>query len=139
MGSTDCHQLRGAVVATLLAVLVAPTLAACSPEPFVADGSGFGPSESFEIEPGTHAISWSAWDAVPPVDGCLFGLLLDPENPDSADGPEQPLRFSIPKLAYQILGGGDAINGQAVLELPGGLYRFVVEGSCEWSVRVDRH
>ena len=142
MGSTDRYEVRGsAVVVGLLSVLVAVIVAACSPEPFVADGTGFGPSESFEIEAGTHAISWSAWDSVPPVDGCLFGLLLDPETNGlgDADQAQPPLGFSIPKLAYQILDGGDAINGQAVLELPAGRYRFVIEGSCFWSVRVDRH
>jgi hypothetical protein len=140
MGSTDRHGIRrstGAVVA--FAAMAASIVVACGPEPFVDDGTTFGPSESFDIESGTHAISWSAWDAVPPIDGCLFGLLLDPEDPGGADVPRPPPGFSIPKLAYQVLDGGDALNGQAVLELPSGRYRFVVEGSCSWSVRVDRH
>jgi uncharacterized membrane protein YedE/YeeE len=118
--------------------LVAATGAACGPEPFVGEGSTFGNSESFVIEAGTHAITWSAWDAAPPADGCLFGLLLDPVTLAATDVAPPP-GFDTPKLAYQILDGNDSLNGMSVLELPGGTYRFVIEGSCAWSVRVDRH
>ncbi|HEX5014676.1 MAG TPA: hypothetical protein VFV72_11035 [Candidatus Limnocylindrales bacterium] len=122
---------------TVVAAVVAALVGACGPEPFVDEGTTFGASESFDVDAGTQTISWSAWDATEPVDGCLFGLLLDPEDagPDSA----AQAGFQIPKLAYDVLGAGDARNGQAVLELPAGRYRFVVEGSCWWSLRVDRH
>ena len=117
---------------------VAIVVAACGPEPFLDDGTTFGKSDSFELDAGTQTISWSAWDAAEPADGCLFGLILDAQTVSPPDAT-QPLRFSIPKLAYQVLGGGETLNGQAVLELPAGTYGFVIEGSCFWSVRVDRH
>ena len=137
MGSTDRHRARGPSRAVL--VVVAFLVVACGPEPFVEEGTMFGSSQSFDLDAGTHAISWSAWDAAPPVDGCLFGLLLDPEDLGAADELEPPIGFEVPKLAYQVLDGGDALNGRMALELPGGRYRFIVEGSCAWSVRVDRH
>ena len=125
MGSTDRRGIgarRGALVA--FAAIAASIVAACGPEPFVDDGTTNGPSESFDIEAGTHAISWSAWDAVPPVDGCLFGLLLDPEDLGGADTAQPPPGFSIPKLAYQILDGGRARStARPRLELPAGRYR----------------
>ena len=137
MGSTGDRWKRGsrgAVLATagLLSL-------ACSPEPFVGEGTSFGPSESFVLEPGTHAISWTARDAEPPADGCLFGLLLDPEDIGAAEEIEPPPGFDIPKLAYSVLDGGGSLSGLTALELPAGRYRFIVEGSCWWSVRVDRH
>jgi hypothetical protein len=119
-------------------VLVCVAAAACAPEPFVGEGTTYGYSDPFVIEAGTHAISWSAWDAASPGDGCLFGLLLDPLELAVSDIAPPP-GFNIPKLEYQVLDGGTSLNGLAAMELPGGQYRFVVEGSCAWSVRVDRH
>ena len=136
MSSTSrrlAHGAQGVVLA-----LAAVAAVACAPEPFVGEGTAFGYSESFVIEAGTHAISWSAWDAAAPVDGCLFGLLLDPEALAATDVAPPP-GFDIPKLAYQVLDAGDSLNGLAAMELPAGKYRFVIEGSCAWSVRVDRH
>ena len=117
MGSTDRRWTRGPSRAGLM--VISAVAVACGPEPFVEEGSTFGKSQSFEIDAGTHAISWSAWDAAPPVDGCLFGLLLDPEDLGSADELEPPIGFDLPKLAYQVLDGGDALNGRIALELPG--------------------
>jgi len=137
VGSTDDRWRpgsRGAVLAT--AVVFA---AACSPEPFVGEGTSFGPSESFVLEAGTHAISWTARDGAAPADGCLFGLLLDPEDLGLAEDIEPPPGFEIPKLAYQVLDEGGSLSGLIALELPAGRYRFLIEGSCWWSVRVDRH
>lgn len=124
----------------VLVVLAAASAGACAFEPsaFVSEGTTFGTSESFVIEAGTHAVTWSAWDAASPADGCLFGLLLDPID-FAVENVEQPLGFDIPKLAYQPLDGGETLNGTLAMELPGGTYQFVIEGSCAWSVRVDRH
>jgi len=118
---------------------VAAIGAACAPEPFIGEGTSFGPSESFNLETGTHAISWTARDGQAPADGCLFGLLLDPEDLGAAEGVEPPPGFEIPKLAYQVLDDGGSLSGLTALELPAGRYRFLIEGSCWWSVRVDRH
>ena len=138
MGSTGCRRRHGSLAALL--VLAAASAGACAFEPasFVSEGTTFGYSEPFVIEAGTHAITWSAWDAASPADGCLFGLLLDPLEL-AVNNVEQPLGFDIPKLAYQPLDAGDTLNGTMALELPGGTYQFVIEGSCGWSVRVDRH
>ena len=125
-------------VAALLAA-VAAIGAACAPEPFIAEGTSFGPSESFMLEAGTHAISWTARDGQVPADGCLFGLLLDPEDLGAAEGIEPPPGFAIPKLAYQVLDDGGSLSSLTALELPAGRYRFLIEGSCWWSVRVDHH
>ena len=132
MGTSLARQPSIGLLAA--AALVA---ASCGPEPFLENGTTFGPSESFDVEAGTQTISWSAWDAAEPVDGCLFGLLLDPE--DAGTGSPEHAGYRIPKLAYQVLGASDTLNGQAILELPAGRYRFIVEGSCAWSLRVDRH
>ena len=135
---TGCRRRHGPL--SVLLVLAATSAGACAFEPtaFVSEGSTFGSSESFVIEAGTHAITWSAWDAASPADGCLFGLLLDPLEL-AVQNVEQPLGFDIPKLAYQVLDGGETLNGTTAMELPGGTYQFVIEGSCAWSVRVDRH
>jgi uncharacterized membrane protein YedE/YeeE len=135
-GRRGTRRSRGVVLA--MAALVALVGVACAPEPFVGEGTTFGYSESFVIEAGTHAISWSAWDAASPGDGCLFGLLLDPEALAATDVAPPP-GFDIPKLAYEVLDGGGSLNGLMAMELPAGKYRFVIEGSCAWSVRVDRH
>jgi hypothetical protein len=136
VGSTDRHGRRRSVRALLgAAALVA---GACGPEPFVEDGTAFGSSSSFPVEAGTHAIAWSAWDGLPPLDGCLFGLILSPDDPPQTTDPGE-VAFRPPKLAYHVLDAGAALNGQAILELPSGRYHFVVEGSCFWSLRLDRH
>jgi hypothetical protein len=139
VSSTGRRRTRGSLgVVLVVAAVVAVTGVACAPEPFVGEGTTFGHSESFVIEAGTHAISWAAWDAASPGDGCLFGLLLDPEALAATD-VAPPIGFDIPKLAYQVLDGGGSLNGLTAMELPAGKYRFVIEGSCAWSVRVDRH
>ena len=135
MSSIDRRWVFGSRGLVLALAFVA---GACAPAPFVGEGTTFGNSESFVIEAGTHAIAWSAWDAASPADGCLFGLLLDPVVLDATD-VAPPLGFDIPKLAYQVLDGGQSLNGLTAMELPGGTYRFVIEGSCAWSIRVDRH
>jgi hypothetical protein len=135
---TGCRGRQGRL--GVLVVLAAASTGACAFEPtaYVIEGTTYGTSESFMIEAGTHAITWAAWDAASPADGCLFGLLLDPLEVAPQD-PAQSSGFDIPKLAYQVLDGGDTFNGTVAMELPGGTYQFVIEGSCAWSIRVDRH
>jgi hypothetical protein len=140
VSSTDRRRPRGSRGLLLGAVAAAAVVAAaCTPEPFIAEGTSFGASDSFELETGTHAISWTARDGQAPADGCLFGLLLDPEDLGAAEGIEPPPGFEIPKLAYQVLDDGGSLSGLKALELPAGQYRVLIEGSCWWSVRVDRH
>ena len=145
MSSTRGRRARGVLAnrTSMVAavVVVAALLAgACGdPTPFAQDGIGFGPSQSFDIEAGSYAISWSAWDDASPRDGCVFGLLLDMVSGGPVDEAGEQVSFSLPKLEYRVIDASGALNGRTAMLLPAATYRFVVEGSCAWSVRVDSH
>jgi hypothetical protein len=145
VGSTDRRPARDASAplrrAVGTAVLVAALLVgACGdPTPFAQEGIGFGSSELFDIEAGSYSISWSAWDDASPRDGCVFGLLLDLVKGGPPDSAEQAGNFHLPKLEYRSIGDAGSLTGNMALLLPGATYRFVIEGSCAWSVRVDSH
>jgi hypothetical protein len=145
VSSTRGPRARGARADGTGAVAAAVAVAALivggcgDPTPFAQEGIGFGPSQSFAIEAGSYAISWSAWDDASPRDGCVFGLLLDMVSGGPVDEAGEQVSFSLPKLEYRVIDDAGALNGRTALLLPAATYRFVIEGSCAWSVRVDSH
>jgi len=133
--------ILGPLIGPQLVRLLAPTLANVR-------GTGEAITEGVPLPAGWARIRWDVDDVQLPTNGCQFGLRLvwlDPPANGVKEAVAVPpgwLAFrhdQLPKLEYRtIAAGGHRSVATIPIEFQAGTYQFIVEGTCGWSVSIDR-
>ena len=128
------------VPATVIAAILLVALPGAPPLPNASAhyaGAGVTTTPEQHVTDGWYEVRWTASAADRPIQGCLFGLRLDPRQPDASPDPREWRRYwpLLGNLVYRTVPRNGTLSGSSgAIRLEAGTYRFVVDGWCAWDV-----